>query len=181
MKVTNDASFPVRAFGFHTKHGYGSDTHIKPGESADILGPYLGEMGGGSCRVVIAGEITCHEGPDDDNKFSIAQDKPVHLQSDDTGVTVRHFLDKPEPHVASWWHREAVLMASEDGTAPCENPENLICHQCQEEMHVSEFIPNTTCCFGCHEMTLMQVTGHGVVTHEGPGLLGLDGNVYKVI
>lgn len=180
MKVTNNTSFPIKAFGVHTKHGYGTDTHIKQGESADITGPYLGEMGGGSCRISIAGEITCHEGPDGDGTFQISQKSPICLQEGDTGVTIRHWLDDPEPYVTAWWNRDAVLMASEDGTPPCEDPENLICHRCEEEMHVSEFIPNTSCCFGCHEMTLMQETGHGVVTHEGPGLVGLDGSVYKV-
>lgn len=180
MKVTNNASFPVRAFGFHTERGYGKDTNINPGKSADILGPYLGEMDGGSCRVVIPGEIICHEYPDDDNNYSIAPGNPVHLRDGDIGVTIRHYLDDPEPHVTAWRNREAVLMVSDDGTPPCENPENLICHQCSEEKHVSEFIPNTTACIECHEMTVMQETGHGVVTHEGPGLLGLDGDVYKV-
>ncbi len=180
MKVTNKASFPIRAFGFHIERGYGTDTHIQPGESADIIGPYLGEMGGGSCRVVIPGEITCHESPDDNDKFGIARGKPVHLQMDAVGVTVRHYLDQPEPQVAAWWNREAVLLAIDDDTPPCDNPENLICHHCSEEKHVSEFIPQTTTCWCCHEMTLMRVTGHGVVTYEGPGLLGLDGNVYKI-
>jgi hypothetical protein len=180
MKVTNNASFPVKAFGVHTKHGYGTDTYIKPGESAEISGPYLGEMGGGSCRIAIPGEIICHEGPDGEGTFQIAQKSPIHLQTGEVGVKVRQRFDDPEPYVTAWWNREAVLMASEDGTPPCENPENLVCHHCKEEKHVSEFIPNTTACMGCHEMTVMRETGHGVVTHEGPGLLGLDGNVYKV-
>lgn len=180
MKVTNNASFPVQAFGFHTERGYGSDIHIKPGESADIISPYLGEMDGGSCQIAIPGEITCHEGPDGDGRFSIAQGKPIHLQSGNIGVVVRHYFDAPELQVTKWWNREAVLMASEDGTPPCADPENLICHECKKEKHVSEFVPNTTCCWGCHEMTVMRETGHSVVTHEGPGLLGLNGDVFKV-
>lgn len=179
MLVTNHTSFPVRAFGFHTAHGYGQDTHIKPGESVDISGPYFSEAGKSLCRIAIPGELICHEGPIDGRRFQIAKEFPIHLQRGEVGVSVRHYFDNPAPHVSAWWNREAVLLVSEDSTPPCENPENLICHECNGEKHVRDFVPNTTACMECHEMTVMRVTGNGVVTHEGAGLLGFEGNTYR--
>lgn len=180
MKITNLASFGVRAFGFHTEHGYGDDTYIKSGETADIYGPYVGEMDGGTCRLVIEGEIICHEPADTDTAFRIGRGEPVHLQNGAVGVRMRHEFDDPEPHVEAWWNREAVLLVSEDGKPPCENPENLVCHECGEEKHVRNFIPRTTCCISCHELSMMHETGHGVVTYEGPGLLGLNGDIFRI-
>lgn len=180
MKVTNNAPFPVKAFSFHTEHGYGDYSYIKPGQSAEVCGPYVGEMGCGSCTIAVPGKIICHEGPDGNGKFRIAEKSPIHLQSGKVGVTVRHEFDEPEPHVTAWRNRQAVLAACGNDTPPCDNPEHLICHLCKEEKHVREFVPDTTTCWSCHEIALMQETGHGVVTHEGPGLLGLDGDIYKV-
>jgi hypothetical protein len=94
MKIFNNASFDLIAFGWHTKHGYGDDVIIKPGQFADVLGPYIGEMGGGRCRIVIEGEIICHETPDDKNGFQVIADNQLTLQAGDRGVTIRHFSEE---------------------------------------------------------------------------------------
>jgi len=102
MLVTNKTSFPIIAFGWDTEIGYGEDTEISPNESENISGPYVGEMGGGSCHIHIEGEISCHENPDDENGFRIEQGNPLSLQSGTRGITVRHHLDAIEPHVLEW-------------------------------------------------------------------------------
>lgn len=102
MKVTNKTSYPVIAFGTETKLGYGEDVTIPPSESADVSGPYVGEMGGGDCYIHLAGEITCHDGPDDDNGFQVVQGTPLCLLADGRGVTVRHHLDELEQYVSEW-------------------------------------------------------------------------------
>lgn len=61
-----------------------------------------------------------------------------------------------------------------------EESEFITCHRCEEKIHRDDIIPNTECCFGCHELFLMKETGHGVVTSEGLGLLGLDGKTYRM-
>lgn len=106
MKVYNSCTFPIKAFGFHVECGYGVDVLISARESLDVSGPYLGEMGGGDCYVVITGEITCHESPDDDNGFQVLRGHPLSLQSGDVGITVRHYEDETEECVQEW--RRAV-------------------------------------------------------------------------
>ncbi len=55
------------------------------------------------------------------------------------------------------------------------------CFRCEEELELEEFIPNTDCCFGCHELTLMQETGVGVVRRGPlPGSIVLNGEVYRI-
>lgn len=102
MKVTNNTSYPVIAFGTETRLGYGEDVTVQPGESADVSGPYVGEMGGGDCYIHLAGEITCHEGPDDDSGFQVIRGTPLCLSAGGRGVTVRHHLDEPEQYVVEW-------------------------------------------------------------------------------
>lgn len=104
MKVTNNTSYPVIVFGTETRLGsYGEDVTVQPGESADVSGPYVGEMGGGGCYIHLAGEITCHEGPDDDSGFQVIRGTPLCLSAGGgRGVTVRHHLDEPEQYVVEW-------------------------------------------------------------------------------
>ena len=102
MKVINETSFPIIAFGIDTEIGYGNDVTIQPGESKDVSGPYLGEMGGGSCHICIEGEVICQENPDDENGFRIAKGAPICLQADRKGVTIRHHEDSVEEHVIEW-------------------------------------------------------------------------------
>lgn len=90
MKIFNKTSQDLIAFGWHTEHGYGNDVKIVPGQSADISGPYLGGMGGGSCYITIEGEIACQEEPDDDNGFQVIAGGQLNLQAGNKGVTVRH-------------------------------------------------------------------------------------------
>ncbi len=93
MKIFNNTSYDLIAFCWHKDHGYGSDVTIKPNQSADILGPCIGEMGGGYCYAVIEGEITCQETPDDENGFQVGIGNQLNLQADKQGVTVRHFSE----------------------------------------------------------------------------------------
>ena len=108
MKVTNHAACPTIAFGIVAKVGYGEDVTIQPGESADVSGPYLGEMGGGDCYIHLEGTITCHEGPDDDHGFQVIQGTPLCLGNGGRDVTVRHHLDEPEPCVVQWRHAQPL-------------------------------------------------------------------------
>ena len=102
MKVTNNTSYPVIAFGTETRLGYGEDVIIQPGECADVSGPYVGEMGGGDCYIHLAGEIICHEGCDDGSDFQVIKGTPLCLLAGGRGVTVRHHLDELEQYVSEW-------------------------------------------------------------------------------
>ena len=102
MKITNKASYAIIAFGVATQHGYGEDVRIEPGQTANVSGPYIGEMDGGKCFIHIEGEITCQETPDDDIGFQVVRGGPLCLQSGDRGITARHHADAPEPHVIQW-------------------------------------------------------------------------------
>lgn len=96
MKVTNKASFPVKAFGFHDKYGFGDDVYINPGESAEVKGPSLGETEGNLRHVHVPGEIICHEGDDKDNGFfNIGYDAPIYLDI---------YLDMDNVGIAVWYH-----------------------------------------------------------------------------
>ena len=102
MRVTNSTSFKIIAFCFDSGIGYGEDVTIKPGESAEVQGPYLGKMGGGGCHVIVEGSIICHEEPDDENSFQLLFGQPLHLAIGKKGVTVRHYLDEVEEQVKEW-------------------------------------------------------------------------------
>ncbi|QQR78432.1 MAG: hypothetical protein IPJ68_05135 [Candidatus Moraniibacteriota bacterium] len=108
MKVINKTSYPIIAFGYHVEQGYAEDVTIQPGESADVSGPYVGEMGGGDCYIHLEGAITCHEGPDDDHGFQVVRGTQLCLSADGRGVTVRHHLDEPEPCVVQWRHAQPL-------------------------------------------------------------------------
>lgn len=102
MKVTNKATFDVLAFGWHNARGPGDDVRIPAGTSAEVNGPYLGEMGGGSCTLLLAGEVTCQETPDDDNGVQVLPGKPLFLGADDRGITIRHHQEPAEDSVLEW-------------------------------------------------------------------------------
>ncbi|XLQ20159.1 MAG: hypothetical protein ACKUBY_00060 [Candidatus Moraniibacteriota bacterium] len=102
MKVTNNATFSIIAFCYDTAIGYGNDVEIQSNKSEEVEGPYLGEMGSGSCRVHIDGSITCHEAPDDEKSFEIQRGAQLCLRSGDKGIIVRHHLDEPEDYVIEW-------------------------------------------------------------------------------
>lgn len=93
MEVFNNTSFGLIAFCWHIEYGYGDDVEINPGESAHVRGPYLGEMGGGDCHILVSGKITCQETPDDDNGFLVAAGSQLNLRSGKVGVTVRHLSE----------------------------------------------------------------------------------------
>lgn len=102
MKITNNASFPVVAFCWDINLGLGTDVTIEPGDTGEVQGPYLGEMGGGSCYLVVEGDIVCQEAPDDKNVFQVIPGKPLVLANSGRGVTVRHYSDKPERGRVLW-------------------------------------------------------------------------------
>lgn len=93
MQVTNSAAFPVIAFTWHTQVGYGEDVLIQPGQSVDISGPFVGELEGRDCFIAAFGSIICHEEADEENRFFIASDCQINLQSGNIGVTVRHYSE----------------------------------------------------------------------------------------
>ena len=94
MKVANNCSYDLIAFGWDTRLGYGDDVTILTGQSVDVSGPFIGEMGGGNCHLVLEGEIVCHEGEDDENGMHVSRGNPLPLQSGTSGITVRHHLDE---------------------------------------------------------------------------------------
>ena len=93
MKVTNDTSFTIIAFCWDAKVGYGDDTPITRGKSVNVMGPYLGNMGDGSCYVIIEGTIICQESKDDNNGFHVSIGNQLNLQKGAKGITIRHYLE----------------------------------------------------------------------------------------
>lgn len=95
MQVTNRASFPIIASGGDTRLGYGEDITIFPNETATVPGPYIGEMGGGSCYVVMEGaNVVCQEAPDDENGFQVTRGNPLILQAKESQfIAIRHYED----------------------------------------------------------------------------------------
>ena len=93
MKVNNNAPFNLIAFCWHKKYGYGDDTEIPAGESAEVPGPSLGEMGGGDCTIIIEGEISCHERENNEEAFHVSMGNQLSLESRKKGITIRHFSE----------------------------------------------------------------------------------------
>ncbi len=93
MKVTNNTSSTLVAFGFHTQLGRGDYMEISPGQTVDVQGPYLGEMGGGKCYVALLGEIICQLDPDNEVGFQVTPGNPLNLASGEHGITVYHYDD----------------------------------------------------------------------------------------
>lgn len=104
MKIINNASFAVIAFGWHNKKGYGDDVTIEPGSSAEVNGPYIGEMDNVSCFVCIPGKIICQETPDSGDGYEVRIELgfPVTVASRDKGITIRHHSEPPEDYVVNW-------------------------------------------------------------------------------
>ena len=61
MRVINNTSYPVIAFGTETRLGYGEDVTVQPGEFADVSGPYVGESGGAGGGVGEEGNVMASE------------------------------------------------------------------------------------------------------------------------
>jgi hypothetical protein len=94
MIVKNNTSGALLAFGWHKQGGPGEEVIIPSGESIDVKGPYLGEMGGGSCYASVPGQVTCQENPDDDNGFQITKHTPLYLENqNDTDIGITIFLN----------------------------------------------------------------------------------------
>lgn len=94
MKITNNCSFDVIAFGWDTGFGYGDEVRIHTGQSAQVSGQYIGEMGEESCRLALEGEIVCHEGADDEKGMHVSEGNQLAIQSETRGITVRHCCDE---------------------------------------------------------------------------------------
>ncbi len=97
MQVTNRCSFAVIGFGWDERFGYGDDVNIKPGETKDVFGPHIGEMGGKSCNLVLPGDLIVHEGADDEemHKFQVLPENLLAMNiSETSGITIRHFEDE---------------------------------------------------------------------------------------
>lgn len=90
MEITNKTSFLVIAVCWHTERGHGEEVAIQPDETREVLGPYLGEMDGGSCHIATPHEITCHEGEDGKEGYHVSKGNQLVLSSGKNGVTVRH-------------------------------------------------------------------------------------------
>ena len=93
MNVVNKTTFPVIAMCWHETYGYGYEETIESGKSMDVSGPYIGEMGGGSCCLAMTGKITCHEKSDDEFGFHVSEGNQLNLGNGESGVTIRHHLD----------------------------------------------------------------------------------------
>ncbi len=96
MDVTNKTTFPIIAMCWHTMYGYGDEKTIEPGQSEDILGSYIGEMGGGKCHLIKEGKITIHEAPDDESGYHVSKGHQLNFGNEESGVTVRHHSDDLE-------------------------------------------------------------------------------------
>lgn len=97
MNVTNKTNEAIIACAWHTSYGPGDDVQIEPGETKEPIGPYIGEMGGGSCHLILPGDIICHQKEDDDNGFQVIKGLQLELTADGVqGVTIRHFSEDLE-------------------------------------------------------------------------------------
>src|ERR1035437_2051142 len=93
MKVTNGTSFEVIAFGWHKLKGRRKDVRVSPGITAEVNGPYIFETSDLKHQVLLSGEITCHEAPDNEFGFHLVQVKELSVGGFYRGVTVCHLLD----------------------------------------------------------------------------------------
>lgn len=98
MNIVNKTSFPVIAVCWHRQYGYGEEKTIEPGQSGKVPGLHLGEgeiKGVDHCSPM-PGEITCHEGEDNEFEFHVSEGNQLNLgnggstESSEFGVTIRH-------------------------------------------------------------------------------------------
>jgi hypothetical protein len=94
MKIINNCSYGIIAFGWDTRFGYGDDVEIPAGQSAEVSGPCIGEMDGGACYLFLEGEVVCHEGEDNNDGMHVSEGKLLVLKSGTKGITVRHCCDE---------------------------------------------------------------------------------------
>lgn len=103
MLVSNFCSFALKAFGWAEPYGYADDVLIPVGETREVNGPYIGQMGGGSCHVALTGEFTCqNQASVDTGVWMIAPGMSLTLRAGDRGITIRHHEDEPEEKVLLW-------------------------------------------------------------------------------
>lgn len=114
MKIINATSFNVIAYATVHDCEYGPDVVIKPGESGELIGPYVGKIRGRACfRIIDVPTIICTEKPDDllgNNIFHVEKGGQLYLEVmkiqvlkiGDVSVTVRHHEDAVEQCVKEW-------------------------------------------------------------------------------
>ena len=112
MKIKNNTSFEVIAFGWYKAMGprsYGADVHILPGEIVEVHGPDFTDGQDVTCQVELTGTITCHEAPDDEHGFLLAEGIVLTAGGFCRGITVRHYLDAQPERYATEWRRLAPV------------------------------------------------------------------------
>ena len=90
MIVNNRTSFAVIAFCWDDKAGYSEDVVIEAGETATVSGPRKPSQYDSHYQQVMSKEITCHEGPDDDDGYQVAIGHQMCIGHGQTGITIRH-------------------------------------------------------------------------------------------
>jgi len=93
LQITNDTTFSVTAFCQHKDYGNGDKKVIKPGETMELQGPWVGEMGDESGYIQFTGRITCHEKPDNNTGYQVTKEEKLILQLKKRRVTVEYAID----------------------------------------------------------------------------------------
>ena len=97
MKVTNNTSFTVLAFGWRRgvewSKGFSAKILILPGEVGEVNPPPDGQ--GAQEEDCVKAEVVCHESPDEHVGWEIALGKPIFADRGHYGVTIYH-VDEPE-------------------------------------------------------------------------------------
>ena len=93
MKVTNNTGFTVVAYGMaRERKDKGPKVAIRPGETVNVLGPYLGEMDG-PCHLAILGELVCHDDPKGDQNSLVLLGEPLFIGNTVFQVHIFHHHD----------------------------------------------------------------------------------------
>lgn len=111
MKILNKTKETLIAFTWDTRFGSGDDIKIEPNQTGEPIGPFIGEMGGGECRLVQEGKIVCQENPDDKNGFQVLKGKQLELKTGTSGVTVRHFSEEIQN---VYWPLESSVLRNDE-------------------------------------------------------------------
>lgn len=105
MEVINKTDADIIAFGWHKLKGRGAEVRIHPGETGEVNGPRLVEMGDRVHEVSLTGRITCHKEPDDEYGFQLVRGQILSVGGMVRGVTIRHHLDEISNRYVTQWRR----------------------------------------------------------------------------
>ncbi len=99
MEVTNAASFTVVAIGHEQTHGFGLEVRISPKETGRVEGPYVGDLEGEACHIVINAKVTCQEADCDptEGRFQVRKGEQLGFKSGGSTVYIRHHEDEWAP------------------------------------------------------------------------------------